>query len=493
MTPKNSASFGNPVLDERLGGPVERGLHVLIGGPGTGKSVAALQFLAAGLERGERAAMLTRSQPEDVVKQARSIGINLSPHLGSGRCVLLGYQTGFRDRYRRTLEPTEAFEELLGFLCNDGPPDRLVFDAGGPLVESRERGIGGELVVELVSRLRATALLTLTAEDPGALGSAFEPVFEAASLILQLNLADSGRREFLLRKTPGPLAATGPISFEIRKGAGIVPIDVAQGQRATDMSPDVRRRVLLVDLAESLPEELWLWFKEAFELHHVEDPVDAFPELAARDFGLVAIHLDRRTVGRGLHVMRQLRRVAKRPPILIMCAYNVRAIDRAWALRVGADDFISGGLNPEELAWRIEALQRRGRNPVTTEEDSEAMPFSTQESVGAKPEELRDILRSQLKAPGSSIFSLVLLRPGEDEDVDSLASHVAKRMRRSAGDRVTVSGERVEVYLHGALASHAQCFLKRVRTKPWSRVGYEVLTSPTDRSQLMEVVSRRNV
>ena len=45
---QQSEAFGIGVLDERLSGPVRGGLHAVIGGPGTGKTVAALQFLREG-------------------------------------------------------------------------------------------------------------------------------------------------------------------------------------------------------------------------------------------------------------------------------------------------------------------------------------------------------------------------------------------------------------------------------------------------------------
>lgn len=488
----NRDSFGIAVLDERLRGPVRGGVHALIGGPGTGKTVAALQFLSQGVREGGCVAQLTQARPEDVIQLASSIGVDLPAHLRSRRWMLLGHQPGFRERYRRTLEPREVFDELRGFLTAEGDIDRLVIDTCGPLVESRETGNGAELLVEMLSDLRATALLTFAAENPGALDSAFDFLSQRASLILHLSLTSAGRREFVVRKTPGPMEPMGPISFDIRDGEGIVPPKLGQLQRATDVGPEVRRRVLLLDLSGELPEELSLWFAESFDLYAAADPVDAFPELARRDFGLVVVHVDRRSVERGLHVMHQLRRAASRPPILIVCGYDVRASDRARALRLGADDFISGGVNPEELASRIEALLRRGRASIDQEDGEAESPAPDGGPVLSDPEEFRAAIRSQLGAPGSPIFSLVLLRPTNAHGVDELASHVASQMRRGAGDRLSVVGETVEVFLNGALASHAEHFLKRVRTKPWTKVGSVVYTSPSDREELLEVIDQQH-
>ena len=124
---ENTGSFGITVLDDRVSGPAPGGVNVLIGGPGTGKTVAALHFLEEGVSQGGRVVHLTQARPEDVIELARSIGIEVSEHIASGRWVILGYQPGFRERYRRTIEPAEVFEELGFFLDETGEPDRLGF------------------------------------------------------------------------------------------------------------------------------------------------------------------------------------------------------------------------------------------------------------------------------------------------------------------------------------------------------------------------------
>jgi KaiC/GvpD/RAD55 family RecA-like ATPase/DNA-binding NarL/FixJ family response regulator len=491
---QKSETFGIRVLDERVGGPVSGGLHAVIGGPGTGKTVAALQFLREGIRGGGRVAMLTQARPADVIELAQSIGIDLSAHLRAGSWLLLGYQSGFRERYRRSIEPGEVFEELAGFVREEGVPDRLVIDTCGPLVTARESGNGAEMLVDLLGELGTMVMLTFAAEHPGALDSSFDFISQRASLILHFTLSPEGRREIVVRKTVGPSQSAGPITFDIREGLGMVPPEMVRQKRRSDMTPDVRRRVLLLDITGELPEELRLWLEGTFELVHTTDAVDAFPELAQREFGLVVVHVDRRTVKRGLHVMHQLRRAAGRPPILLMSRVVVRASDRAVALRSGADDFVSGGLNPEELASRMEALLRRGRTEVEPEA-KEAEPPATVESkdaprpgVSGHPKEVRETVRAQLKAAGAPIFSLVVLRPAKGRGLHALATHVAEQMRQETGDRMCVNDQQVEVYLHGAMASHAEKFLKRVMIDPFNEVDAEVYTSPTDRERLLKVM-----
>ncbi len=441
-----------------------------------------------GIRQGGRVALLTQARPEDVIEVAHSIGVSLNGHLSSGDWAIIGYQSGFRDRYRRIIEPSEVFEELRRFLEEEAPPDRLAIDTCGPLISSRDSGSEAELLVELLGQLGSTTLLTFAGESTGELGSGFDFISQRAALILQMELRSSGRREMIVRKTLRPVDSSGPITFDIRDGRGIVQPEAVPKKRSSDLAPEVRRRVLLLDVPGDLAEELRLWLSESFDLVYTKDPVDAFPELAQRDFGVVAVHIDRRTVARGLHVMHQLRRAARRPPILLFSPVDVRASDRAQGLRSGADDFVSGGINPEELASRIEALLRRGRSDVGQEEGTPPKLQVAQGPGALEADDVRDLVRAQLKAPGAPIFSLVIFRPEKGRGLHALANHVADRMRHQTGDRVSVFDHQVEVYLHGALASHAERFLQRVRQEPFKEVATEVYTAPTDRQRLREVI-----
>jgi len=196
-------------------------------------------------------------------------------------------------------------------------------------------------------------------------------------------------------------------------------------------------------------------------------------------------------VDRGLHVMHQLRRAASQPPILIMCGYDLRASDRARALRFGADDFISGGLVPEELTSRMEALLRRGRASSAAEEAGYLPPVA-KPPAGVRVDQVTDIIRLQLGTPDAPIFSLVLLRPSNGKKVDELAVHVAEKMRQDAADRMSVGKDRVEVYLDGALGVHAERFLTRVRTEEWKKVAAVVYTSPTDTEDLIRITEEQD-
>ncbi len=76
-----SIRSGIDLLDERLGGLQPRRTYVLTGGPGTGKTIACLEFLFAGMSEGEKVAMLTVDDPSDLLAQGDFLGIDLDDAL----------------------------------------------------------------------------------------------------------------------------------------------------------------------------------------------------------------------------------------------------------------------------------------------------------------------------------------------------------------------------------------------------------------------------
>src|SRR3954467_13235258 len=85
-------------------------MHVLVGGPGTGKTALCLRFVAAGLAAGEPAAFLFMTRGADVKAHARRMGIDLDDALRRGRLVLLRYRPDFGERCARTASPVRAIE-----------------------------------------------------------------------------------------------------------------------------------------------------------------------------------------------------------------------------------------------------------------------------------------------------------------------------------------------------------------------------------------------
>ncbi len=88
-------SSGVRGLDEMLGGGYFRGASMLISGaPGTAKSTLAGAFLDAACRRGDRSLYVSLDEaPEQIVRNLRSVGVDLGPHKKSGLLGMLSTRT----------------------------------------------------------------------------------------------------------------------------------------------------------------------------------------------------------------------------------------------------------------------------------------------------------------------------------------------------------------------------------------------------------------
>jgi circadian clock protein KaiC len=116
-------SIGIPALDEMLGGGIPQGDSLLIAGSsGTGKSVIATQFIAAGLRNGEPGIVAVfEERPDEYAARGTTFGLDLKTPIKDGHLKII---------YIRPLDLSvdEAMQEILDAIKTTGAT-RLVIDS----------------------------------------------------------------------------------------------------------------------------------------------------------------------------------------------------------------------------------------------------------------------------------------------------------------------------------------------------------------------------
>ncbi|MBM6623126.1 response regulator transcription factor [Micrococcaceae bacterium RIT802] len=120
-------------------------------------------------------------------------------------------------------------------------------------------------------------------------------------------------------------------------------------------------RILVVEDEESLSDPLeYLLTKEGFEVHVVDNGIDAIVEFDRTGADLVL--LDLMLPGQpGTEVCRQLRQRSSVP--VIMLTAKDSEIDKVVGLELGADDYVTKPYSARELVARVRAVLRRQGEP----------------------------------------------------------------------------------------------------------------------------------
>jgi KaiC/GvpD/RAD55 family RecA-like ATPase len=195
---------------DRLAWLVAGRTHVLVGGPGTGKTELCLRFIGSGLAAQERAAMVVLSRGSDVKAHASRLGIDLDGALRDGRLILLRYRADFADRLSRAPSPRAVVDDL-DRLITPLHPSRIVIDSFGPLLA--DGPAGGAAIAALstfLDRSAATALLTYPEDVRYGYDRRREPLLQGAAAVLRLDRRARDRIDLqtLTTRGLGPVAAS---------------------------------------------------------------------------------------------------------------------------------------------------------------------------------------------------------------------------------------------------------------------------------------------
>ena len=212
-------------LDLQLGGLFPGRLHLLTGGPGTGKSTACLHFLYAGLRQGEPVGLLTVDRLADLDSHARCIGFDLKTLLFTGQLALLRYRAEFGGLLAYTGSPDRVIDDFRRLIA-EVRPARLVID---PLTPFLGHGsASGDVLAalgQMLDGLGATALLTYPADVSDGYDARLEPIVQRAAAIVHFARGDGGTHRMRIVQTRPCVTPAATVRFALRPGAGLVPLD----------------------------------------------------------------------------------------------------------------------------------------------------------------------------------------------------------------------------------------------------------------------------
>lgn len=150
-------------FDRRHGGVYEGRAWVVSGASGSGKSAVAMQFLAAGLRRGERGLLLSTQPAEEVMERVATFGPEVKTAVDGGNLTLLDYAPIEEASIDAPpVVPPDGFLELQA-LIEDREVHRVAIDTAVPWLAMTADRLEEHAFsfVRAMERMGATTLLTL--------------------------------------------------------------------------------------------------------------------------------------------------------------------------------------------------------------------------------------------------------------------------------------------------------------------------------------------
>jgi KaiC/GvpD/RAD55 family RecA-like ATPase len=233
---------GIPPLDARLGGAISGRIHVLSGGPGTGKTTAGLQFIRQGLQLGETVAMLTADRLTDLRSHAAHFGIDLETPLRHGRLVLLRYRPSFAVLLQHAASPEQVLDDLRRLFL-PARPTRVLIDTISPLAcFAPHADTTLASLAELLESIETTALVTYAGDTTAGRGVGYdhrlEPLVERAAAIFHLTrqlddrdlphdarVSGEPTYRFNVLRVRQPVRSSAPAAYSIDAGVGLTLIE----------------------------------------------------------------------------------------------------------------------------------------------------------------------------------------------------------------------------------------------------------------------------
>ena len=509
-------SSGIAPFDERLGGLAPERIHLVTGGLGTGKTAACLHFIAAALQEGERAVMLTGDRGSDLKGLAEYLGIDLDTPLRDGRLQLMRYRPEFAARFAQSASPERVLSDLKKMIGTDAPA-RIAIDPLDPFLgEGGPVTAGALALVNFLEEVGATALLTHNADPADNLDRRLDPIVARSVAIVRLERGHGNVHYLGVVRARVPDVPTAPLAFQIRRGAGIeryqaprpaqspTPAESREISTATSSS----RKLLVLHTSKRASDEIVALIRRDYEAVVRRAPAAGGAlDLAATGIDGIVIAVSHDSVDTAISLIDRLNEQPDVVPIVLAARFNLRSIDRARALRAGADEILATDMSPSEFLQRLAGAVSRGHSGRVKPSYSDTVILQP-ESGGTHTPLARDdfaaALASHVSQDNPTQYTVVTLTPtaahngaSPFESLDRLADLVMRSTRVRSGDLTAVIENRVAVYLHGARKDHASAFVERLRAQwtPQQRGSLKVesFPYPSGEPRLRSIISPHDV
>jgi len=222
---------GVPELDALIEGGLRAGkTYLIVGAPGTGKTVFGLQFLVSGLMEKEKGLYVAIDEkPADVIEQAASLGWDVTPFIESKEFLILDASAYFNarasDGQSRNIDVQRVITDLNNYIARMGA-SRVVIDPVGPLLFNRDSTSRvfdqtRMLFYGLQANTNTTNLLTTYSIERSARG--IEEYLVSGTFVLEMALSNSRFvRTLTIEKMRSTALAPAQYVFNIVQDRGIV-------------------------------------------------------------------------------------------------------------------------------------------------------------------------------------------------------------------------------------------------------------------------------
>jgi KaiC/GvpD/RAD55 family RecA-like ATPase len=220
-------------LEEMIGGPIPRGSSLLLlGDPGSGKTVLSYELLHDELEAGRVCALLSYDAfPEDVQGRMGEFGWDIISHLRKGRLKIIDCYSGLAGQGEGALrDPSDLTElniQVTSFITKSkNAPVTLILDSLTPIFNGVEAKQAISFLQTVGAKVKKTGGLFILTATKGAIPEdAIAKIKSIVDGVVELALVRTGRRgvRYLsVLKMERRRIASETALFEIERGRGLV-------------------------------------------------------------------------------------------------------------------------------------------------------------------------------------------------------------------------------------------------------------------------------